>query len=403
MIDVEQAWRVLFEHVHTLPTVRLSLREASYATLAAAVVCDIDYPPFDRSVMDGYAVRAADVQQVPATLRVVGQIAAGAQSNLVLAAGQAMQINTGAPIPQGADAVVRVEDTAVSVDGTSVQVHTSAPPAQFITPRAAYGRAGAVVLEAGTVLTPVNIGVAATAGAAEVTVYRKPQVGLLSTGDELVDIDQRPTGARIRNSNQYMLEALVRAAHAEPHWLGVARDDRDELRAKIKEGLMGDVLCLTGGVSMGAFDFVPQIIREASGRAIIEKMMIKPGRPVIVAVMPSGTLVFALAGNPMSAWVGFELLVRPALAAMQGRAGETPALVTARLVGTLAPTRDRRSYFPARASLDKRGLWMVTLLNWHGSGDSLGAANANALMMRPPNSRAVKAGDMVQVHLTERA
>ena len=402
MIDVEPAWKLLFENVRALPTVRVPLREAAYATLAAPVVCDIDYPPFDRSVMDGYAVRAADVQAVPATLRVVGQIGAGTQADRALETGEAMQINTGAPIPEGADAVVRLEDTELGDIGSVLAVKTSASPGQFITSRGAYGRAGATALAAGALLTPVNIGAAATAGAAEVTIYRRPRVGLLSTGDELVDIGQRPTGAQIRNSNQYMLEALVRAAHVEAVWLGTARDERDELRAKIEEGVACDVLCITGGVSVGAFDFVPDLLREAGARVVIEKMKIKPGRPVIVAVMPSGTLVFGLPGNPMSAWVGFELLVRPALAALQGRVGEKPALVTMRLGGKLAATRDRRSYFPARADVDVRGLWSVVPLDWHGSGDSLGAANANALIMRPPNSRKAKVGDLVQVHLTER-
>ena len=402
MIDVEKAWEILHAGVRPLATERLPLRAAAYRTLAQAVAGDVDYPPFDRSLMDGYALRAADVAKAPVTLRVVGQIAAGVRAERVLGAGEAMQINTGAPIPHGADAVVRVEDTAASADGASVQIRVRVEAGHSITRRAAFGRAGEVVLPAGAVLTPVNVGVAATAGAAEVTVYRRPRVGLLSTGDELVDVGAVPVGAQIRNSNQYMLEALVRAAHAEAVWLGTARDDRDELRKKMGEGLACDVLCLTGGVSMGAFDFVPEILRAAGARIVIEKMKIKPGRPVVVGVMPGGTLVFALPGNPMSAWVGFELLVRPALAGLQGRPGERPVRVTMRLGGKLPATRDRRSYFPARAGVDVRGLWSVVPLDWHGSGDSLGAADANALVMRPPNSRKVGVGDLVQVHLTER-
>jgi len=402
MIDVAEAWKILSENIRPLPTACLPLRKAAYATLAVPVVSDIDYPPFDRSLMDGYAVRAADVQQVPATLRVVGQIGAGSQSERALGAGEAMQINTGAPIPEGADAVVRMEVTELLDGAARIVVNVAVEARQSITPRAAYGRAGATVLPAGTLLTPVNVGTAATAGAAEVTVYRRPRVGLLSTGNELVDIRQRPAGPQIRNSNQYMLEALVRQAHAEPLWLETARDERDELCTRIREGLACDVLCMTGGVSVGAFDFVPEILREEGARVIVEKMKIKPGRPVIVGLMPSGTLVIGLPGNPMSAWVGFELLVRPALAALQGRRYETPPLVTMRLGGNLPATRDRRSYFPARAGVDPRGLWSVMPLEWHGSGDSLGAATANALVMRPPRSRAVRVGDLVQVHLTER-
>lgn len=199
-----------------------------------------------------------------------------------------------------------------------------------------------------------------------------------------------------------MLEGLIHAAHGETLWLGTARDDREELRARIREGLAAEVLCLTGGVSMGTHDFVPQVLRELGLRVLINKMKIKPGRPVVVGVLPRGTLVFALPGNPISAWTGFELLMRPALAALQGRPAARPATVVMRLNGPLPATRDRRSYFPARAAIDARGLWSAAPLDWHGSGDALGAAAANALIMRPPQSRAARTGDLVQVLLTER-
>jgi len=401
VIDVDEAQRIVLAHARPLGTVEALLAEALYRTLAAPIRCDLDDPPFDRSVMDGYAVRAADVARVPVTLTVVGYVAAGAVVDRPLAAGEAMQINTGAPIPRGTDAVVRVEQTERTPSGEGVVIKESVAPGQFVTPRASYAAAGQTVLEAGALLTPANIGVAATAGAARVNVYRRPTVAVLATGDELVDIDQVPTAAQIRNSNQYVLRALIESAHSEAVVLPVARDDRDELRRGITHGLRCDVLCLTGGVSMGTLDFVPDLLREFGATFHVHKMAIKPGRPTIFATMPDGKLVFALPGNPVGAFVGFELLVRPALAALQGRPA-VPPLVRAVLQGSIAATSNRRSYIPARAKVNEGGEWEVRTLSWHGSGDSLGMATANALVMRPPQAEAVKSGDAVSMLLLDR-
>lgn len=401
MIDVDEAQRIVLAHARPLGTVKAPLAEALHRTLAAPIRCDLDDPPFDRSVMDGYAVRAADVARAPLTLTVVGHVAAGTVVDGPLAAGEAMQINTGAPIPRGTDAVVRVERTERTPSGEGVLIKESVAPGQFVTPRASYAAAGQTVLEAGVLLTPANIGVAATAGAARVNVYRRPTVAVLATGDELVDIDQVPTAAQIRNSNQYLLRALIESAHSEAVVLPIARDNRDELRRGITDGLRCDVLCLAGGVSMGTLDFVPDVLREFGATFHVHKMAVKPGRPTIFATMPDGKLVFALPGNPVGAFVGFELLVRPALAALQGRPA-VPPLVRAVLQGSIAATSNRRSYIPARAKVNKVGEWEVRTLSWHGSGDSLGMATANALIMRPPQAEAVKSGDAVSMLLLDR-
>ncbi|MDO8632030.1 MAG: molybdopterin molybdotransferase MoeA [Phycisphaerales bacterium] len=396
MIDVDEAQRIVLAQARPLPAVEMPLAEAIWRTLVASVVCDVDYPPFDRSSMDGYAIRAADALAVPVTLRVVGQIAAGALSTRTLQPGETMQINTGAPIPRGADAVVRAESTEVSPSGEAVIVRESVQPGRFITRRATYARAGQTVLDAGSVLTPINIGVAATAGAARVIVYRRPTVAILVTGDELIDIGEKPTGAQIRNSNQYILESLVRAAHCEPVVLGIAGDDRNVLRQKIEEGLRSDVLCLTGGISMGAFDFVPEVLKECGAEFHVHKMAIKPGRPTIFATTPADKLIFALPGNPASALVGFHLLMVPALAALQGRQVVQP-LVRAVLRGELSATGDRRSYLPARVVIGANGECEARVLSWHGSGDAIGMGNADALIVQPPRSPAVRDGDMVML------
>ncbi len=395
MIDVDEAQRILNEQVRPGPTVRSPLREAAFRTLAEPVRCDVDYPPFDRALMDGFAVRSVDIRNLPATLRIAGRIAAGATAECELHNGEAVQINTGAPIPPGADAVVRVEDTVSDAPDNVVRILVAAPPGQFITRRGMYVKAGQVVLQAGERMTPVAIGAAASAGASVVTVYRRPTVAILSTGDELIDIDKPPTGAMIRNSNEYLMEALVRSARAEPVRLGIARDEPEGLRERITAGLGQDVLCITGGVSMGACDFVPRILRELGASFHIHKMAIKPGRPTIFATTPGKKLVFALPGNPGSALVGFELLVRPALEMLEGRPGRAPWLRRAVLRGSIQQNGARRAYLPAIAKVVEVGEFEVEPLRWQGSGDAFGMGRANALIVRPPQSGPVQTGGEV--------
>ncbi len=396
MIDVDEAQRIVLARIRPLEAVSVPLADALHRTLAEPVLCDVDYPPFDRSLMDGFAVRSADVAAVPVTLRIAGQAAAGAETKLSVQPGGAVQINTGAPIPPDADAVVRVESTETNAAGDAVIIRESVPPGRFITPRATYVRAGSVVLEAGSVLTPANIGVAATAGAARVRVFRQPKVAVLVTGDELIDIAEKPSGPRIRNSNQYVLEALIRAACCEPVVLVPARDDREALRLQVEAGLESDALCITGGISMGAFDFVPEILKELGAEFCIRKLAIKPGRPTIFAMAKNGRPIFALPGNPVSALVGFHLLVAPGLSALQGRSTVRP-LVRATLRGSLEATRDRRSYRPARMEVNANGEWEARVLSWQGSGDSIGLAGANAMIVQPPRGPAVQDGDEIRV------
>lgn len=401
MIDIDEAQRIVEAHVTPLPSEEVPLSTALHGVLAASVVCDVDSPPFDRSVMDGYAVRAADVAAAPVSLRVVGSLAAGRTSDQALSSGEAMQINTGAPLPPGADAVVRVELTQLENDGGRVLIERAVDAGQFITRRATYTTAGSVVLASGTRLTPLDIGVAATAGAGCVTVHRRPVVGILPTGDELIDIERTPVGAEIRNSNQPLLVAAVRAEQAEPVALEPVGDDKVALERAIRRGLNHDVLCLTGGISMGTYDFVPEVLESCGVAFHFRKLAIKPGRPTIFGTTADGTLVFALPGNPMSAFIGFELLVKPALWLLRGYR-RFPAPVSARLVGRISANAARRSYRPATAHVDNDGHWSVEPVSWHGSGDSIGTANANALIVRPPEAPAVEPGEAVSVILLDR-
>lgn len=401
MIDLEEAHRILFSQITPLSAVEMPLKDSLYRTLAAPICSDIDQPPFDRSVMDGYAVRAVDVVSVPVTLRVVGQLAAGVMSGQSLSPKEAIQINTGAAIPPCADAVVRVEDTEVDASSNTVVIKQSVQSGNFITPKATYSRTGDEVLRSGSLLAPAQIGVAASAGASTVQVYRQPVVAVLTTGDELIDIDHQPSGAQIRNSNQYQLDFLLRSAHVQTQVLDIVSDNRHALKQKIEEGLRYDVLCVTGGISMGAFDFVPEVLVECGAMFHFQKLAIKPGRPVIFATKDDRTLIFALPGNPVSAWIGFELLVRPAIAALQGRSGCLPTIFNATLNGEISTTRNRQTFLPARAWVNDHGQWQVEPVNWFGSGDALGLGQANAMMVRPPDSPAASTGTTVSIMLFE--
>jgi len=401
MLDVDEALKIVLEHVKPLAVVEVPLAEALNRTLAEAVRSDIDSPPFDRALRDGYAVRAADTSNTPIELRVVGQVGAGANFDGIVRAGEAVQINTGAPIPNGADAVVRLEDIATPKGNPDahVRIEKSVKAGKSIARRGEYVRAGDEVLAGGTVITPVAIGAAAAAGAAKVKVFRQPEVAILSTGNELVDIEVTPIGPQIRNSNQFVLESLIRSCHAKPITLGVARDDREEIRTMIERGFESDMLCVTGGVSVGAFDFVPDCLRELGAILHVEKLAIKPGRPTIFATSPNGKPVFALPGNPGGTVVAFELLIRPAIMKLQGLECANSVYVKATLCGELEAPGERRSFVPAVAAVRDTGKWEATPVNWGGSGDAMRMAGANALIVLPPRSKPVSRGDDVRMVL----
>ena len=397
-LTVEEAQRIVLEHVSPGRTISVPLNESPGYTLAEAVRTDVDYPPFDRSVMDGYAVRASDVQSAPVSLRLVGQVAAGAAADRPVAPGEAVQINTGAPIPPGADTVIRREDTQTGEDGSVVRVLAVAKPRQHIAYQGEYARRGQVALEAGRRLGPAQIGVAGSAGAFRVSVYDRPRVAVLSTGDELVEIDRVPTGSQIRNSNSALLMALVEQAHGRGQDLGNVRDDRESIARSVQRGLESDVLCTTGGVSMGLFDLVPEVLEACGVRILFHKMRTKPGKPTLFGVGDRGTLVFGLPGNPISAFVGFWLLVRPALAAFQGRPGELPMPIAARLHGRLKAAGDRQNYIPAKLQL-AGGELTAERVPWGGSGDPFGMALGDAMIVRSMGAPVGVDGDRVDVLL----
>lgn len=397
LTPLQDARRRVLESLRRTDAEVVDLDDALGRVLASDIRSDVDHPPFDRAMMDGFAIRSADASTADVTLQVVGQLPAGTVSTRELRPGEAMQINTGAPLPDGADAVVPVELTEADKD--SVTIRTASRAGQHIARRATHVSAGQSVLSAGAIMDPWRIAVAAASGAGKIPVYKRPTVAVLVTGDELVGVNDLPQAGQIRDSNGPMLAALVRRCGIEPRMLGVAGDDRELLTQKIREGLDCDCLCISGGISMGAFDFVPSVLAECGVDIRVRKIAIKPGKPTLFGVSESGSAVFGLPGNPVSGLVAFQLLVAPATRAMQGVPDPVPLEWTVRLIGELAETKDRQSYYPARLGRDDANLVTADPLKWAGSGDPFGLAAADVMIVRQPGQPPAKTGDDVRVIL----
>jgi molybdopterin molybdotransferase len=331
-LSVDEALERILARVRPLEPVSMALLDALGATLAEDAVADRDVPPFRNSAMDGYAVIAADVASAPATLRVVGEIAAGGMPSRPIVRGEAMRIMTGAPLPDGADTIVRVEDTDNRTDSVTVTAVT-----KLGTSVRAAGedlKRGETVLRAGTVLRAAEIGVLATIGRTSVRVIGRPRVAVLSTGDELVELDAPLRPGQIRDANRYSLASAARALGATPVPLGIVRDTADDLRRALRDAATrADVIVTSGGVSVGDHDHVKPVVDEL-GSMDFWSIAIRPGRPLAFGEI-DGKLIFGLPGNPVSSLLGFELFVRPALLKMAGRRLLQRPRVTATLDDTL--------------------------------------------------------------------
>jgi molybdopterin molybdotransferase len=397
MLTVEQALELVLARAPRLPAERVDLAAAAGRVLAEPVAADRDMPPWDKSAMDGFAVRAVDCPAGPVRLEVIGEIAAGRTAAVPLRPGTAMRIMTGAPLPTGADAVVMVEKTRT--DGAFVLLDGPVKSGQSVSPRASDIAAGATVLPAGAVITAAGIGALAAVGAVSPAVYRVPSVAVLATGDEIVEIDRVPAGAQIRNSNSWALAAQVRAVGCPVTVLPPARDEPEHLAASIGRGLEHDVLILSGGVSMGEYDLVPAALTRAAVTIHAHKVAMKPGKPFLLGTAGAGTLVFGLPGNPVSTFVCFELFVAPALRRMAGHAEPVRPPVPAVSVGALPAGTDRKTYLPAR--LTRRAgqgpAYSVERLEWHGSADIFGPARADGLLIREIAAPAAGPGTIVEV------
>jgi molybdopterin molybdotransferase len=381
LLSIEDALNRVLYCTQRLPIERAPLGPTALGqVLAADVASDLDSPPFDKALVDGYAVRAADLAAPGTALRIVEEIRAGHPPTRPIRTGEAAAIMTGAPLPVGADAVVMMEHTQRTDD--RVMVVECPKPGQNILRQATEMRRGDVVLRAGQVIRAPELGLLASVGCGEVPVIRRPQVAVLATGDELVDVDCVPQPGQIRNSNLPMLLAQAAAAGAVARDLGTARDRADELRARMEDGLADpDVLVLSGGVSAGAADLVPAILTQVGVRTEFHKIAMKPGKPLFFGTL-GPKLVFGLPGNPVSSFVGFEIFVRPALQKLAGYPAPWTRRLQAALTAPLQTRNNRPTFHPALLTVDAAGVG-VRAVPWFGSPDLRALSGANALLILP--------------------
>jgi molybdopterin molybdotransferase len=397
MISVEEALGIVFSNLPERKIEQVPFQSSLSRVLAENLFATCNIPPFNRSAMDGYAVAAADVKDAPIELEIAGESRAGGGMPEILTAGRAMSIMTGAPVPMGADAVQIVEECRLSDDGRRVTILKPVQVQENIALQGSEAAIGEAVLKAGHRIGPAEIAVMATFGYSRVKVWKHPSIAVFATGDELVEIDQEPRPDQIRNSNAYCLTSQLKYMGLESEYLGIVRDNKDELRRKMLEGLERDVLIITGGVSMGEYDYVKDVFEELKLEILFSKVAIKPGKPTVFA-RKGDTLIFGLPGNPISALVTFECFVRPALGSLCGMAQPELHRMKGELLQDMRQSSGRMAFFPAWVFWDERGL-KVEPLRWKSSADIIGFTGANATFIFPRNRDHLERGEIVEVML----
>jgi len=405
MLTVDEALGLVLDNVSPVTVRHVALAEALGCLMAEPAVSDVDSPPHDKSIVDGYAVRAADLAAGDVELRVIEEVTAGRLPTLAVEPGTAARIMTGAPIPAGADLVVMVERTRQPTSDTVRIEGVKAAAGANIVRRGTSMRSGETVLAVGrNVITPAEIGLLAEVGRSRVPVVPRPHVAVLATGDELVSADTVPQEGQIRNSNGPMLSAFVTRAGGSAHDLGIARDDRDDLRRKIADGLTFDALILSGGVSAGVLDLVPGVLAELGVVEVFHKVSLKPGKPIWFGTYTDGhgtvKPVFGLPGNPVSSLVCFELFVQPAISRLRGVLWGVQAIeLVEQITEPFTHRGDRPTFWPGiRRGYDpQHGTGLVSPCKWKGSGDLRGLVAADCFLCFPAGDKHYSAGDEVAV------
>jgi molybdopterin molybdotransferase len=422
VLTFEDARRAVEDHASRLSpggNEAVGLLHSAGRVLAEPIAADRDIPPFRRSTRDGYAVRAADLATLPAKLKVIGEIKAGPQqAPSTLYRGQAFSIMTGAPVPQGADAVVMVEYT--SQKGDSVEITKGVAPGENIVPQGAEAKRASLLLDRGTRLNEAAIALAASVGRSRLQVFVRPRVAVLTTGDEIVEVDAEIGPTQIRNSNSYSLAVQIREAGGEPVLLPIAPDEPHKLRHLMEQGLQSDLLIMTGGVSMGRYDLVEQVLSEMQAEFFFTGAKIQPGKPIVFGRMTCGAgalsassgqaparsgasapvskYFFGLPGNPVSTMVTFALFAKPMLEALAGTSPTPLTFLHARLKSEIRVKPGLKRFLPAILSGEYEQS-QAELLPWQGSGDIAARSRANCYIVIPPDREHIPAGDWVAIML----
>jgi molybdopterin molybdotransferase len=416
VLTFEDARRIVEVHASRLSPgthESIALLHAAGRILAEPIPADRDIPPFPRSTRDGYAVRAADLAQLPAKLTVIGEIKAGPPPGKVpiLNPGETFSIMTGAPVPPGADAVMMIEYTSLQDGRVEIAKTKTVAIGENIVAQGAEARRGTLVLDHGTRLNEAAIALAASVGKSRLQVFTSPRVAVLTTGDEIVDLDAEIRATQIRNSNSYSLAVQVQEAGGEPVLLPIAPDEPRRLRELIEQGLQADLLLMTGGVSMGRYDLVEQVLAELQAEFLFTGAKIQPGRPVVfgrVSSCGSGPLArsgasapepkyfFGLPGNPVSTMVTFELFARPLIEALSGMTPRPLLFLHARLKSEIRVQPGLKRFLPAILSGQYEDS-QVELVPWQGSGDIAARTRSNCLLVIPPDREHILPGEWVAV------
>jgi molybdopterin molybdotransferase len=405
VVGFDEALTIVLRHAADLAapaTERVPLLASGDRVLAEAVSADRDQPPFDRSTRDGFAVRAADFGA--RTLKIAGQVRAGEQwQGGALKPGAAIGIMTGAPMPEGADAVVMVEHVEQAAGVIRPRDKRTIRSEENIVRRGSEARIGETVLPVGTVIEGAEIALAAACGCSTLTVFRKPTVAIVATGDELVEIDVEPEPQQIRNSNSYGLASLVARAGGEAVRLPIAPDQRSELEQIIRSARRSRLMLLSGGVSMGEYDLVEEVLQALGAEFFFTGVKMQPGKPVVFGRLPAGNglpaqFFFGLPGNPVSTQVTFHCFVQPLLRAMAGAGVQGPRFAQATLAEDATAKPGLMQVLPARLTAD-RIRPEVRLVSWHGSGDLAANARANCYAVLPPEKERFAAGDIITILL----
>ena len=399
MISVDTAIEIITDVVEPLPAKTVPFEGSLWLCLAQDVQSDIDMPPFDRAAMDGYAVIAEDTDRAPVELIVIEDIAAGHMPTKKVLRGQASKIMTGAAVPEGAEAVVKFEETEDLPSNNRVKILRAIDKGRNISKMGEDMKVGQIVLHKGMPIRPQEIGVLATVGKSRVEVFPAPKVGIISTGTELVDVESTPSAAQIRNSNGYSLAAQARRLKADVELLGTVKDSKEEIYRIMHRGLQKDILILSGGVSMGEYDLVGDVMKDLNTQIYFEKVALRPGKPVIFGKKDK-TLIFALPGNPVASFVTFELFIYPAIRKMMGFSTLHRTTLKASLETEILVKRKRREYRPAFLRM-QNNMWFVSPVEWHGSADLLSTTRANCLLIVREDAEKLAVGQLVDVILLD--